>query len=72
MKTAGINQRALAEKTGITQSTLSRCFAGKREFDLGQLWLICQALNIRLDRLASDAQDIASGAPAIDVIKRRL
>jgi transcriptional regulator with XRE-family HTH domain len=41
-----LSQADLVERTGISVTTVRRLIAGEAEFDVGQLWLIADALNV--------------------------
>ena len=43
---AGMTQGELAEKIGISQNTLSRKIAGRRDFTIGEIDRICDVLHI--------------------------
>lgn len=51
MRAKGINQRQLAEKTYITQTTVSRYITGQRTPDAIALKAICEALDVSADWL---------------------
>lgn len=46
-----VTQVALAEAVGMTQSSLSRCLASKRAFDLDELLAIARYFNLPISRL---------------------
>lgn len=51
MRAKGMNQRQLAEKTYITQTTVSRYITGQRTPDANNLKDICLALDVSADWL---------------------
>lgn len=48
MTEAGITRYRLSQLTGISQSALSRWFAGKRDLSSGRVQLIMDALGIKV------------------------
>lgn len=50
---AGMTQRILAKKIGVSENTLNHKINGKRDFTIGEIDRICSALNI------SDAEEKA-------------
>lgn len=46
---AGLSQRKLAEKMGVSKNTLNMKINGKRPFNTDQIDLICDILNIQSD-----------------------
>lgn len=42
----GLTQRVLAEKMKISENNLSAKITGKSEFDLSQVMMLCEILNI--------------------------
>ncbi|MDU0967970.1 MAG: helix-turn-helix transcriptional regulator [Actinomycetaceae bacterium] len=65
---AGISQRDLAEKTGISQSTLSRTLAGRRAPKLPELVLIADATGCTVAQLTgkSRADRVECAARGVD------
>lgn len=52
---AGLSQRALAERTGISQSTLSRVITGERLAKMPELIKIAEATGYTIGQLAGTA-----------------
>ena len=51
---AGVTQRELAVKLGISENTLSKCFTGKRCFDTEEVLAICNLLGIQENSQKAD------------------
>lgn len=51
---AGISQKHLAEKLGITQVFVSKCEGGQRRLDIIELKTWCEALGISLSAFVQD------------------
>ena len=54
---AGISQRQLASRTGISQSTLSRLMSGERSAKLTELVLLADALGCPLSTLTGNGAE---------------
>lgn len=77
---AGLSQRKAAEKTGISQPTLSRILAGKRAPTLPEMMLLAQATGVPLasmtgrgavaDRCRMAARAVDGGS--MEVLRRTL
>lgn len=52
---AGLSQRELGERLGVTHTVISNMENGPRSVTLAETPAICRALNITLDRLLVDA-----------------
>lgn len=52
MEAAGLTQRALAERTGISQPTLNRVLRGERSVKMPELLLIADATGCTVKQLA--------------------
>lgn len=50
LKRNGIKQSYIAEETGIPEPTLSVMLNGKRRIEVGEYFLICDALNVPLEQ----------------------
>ncbi|WP_144792362.1 helix-turn-helix domain-containing protein [Kocuria palustris] len=48
---AGLSQRALQDRTGISQSTLSRIVSGKREAKMTEIMVIAEATGSTISQL---------------------
>lgn len=46
MAEAGITQRSIAEAIGKNENTVTKCFNGKRSFDVEEVDIICELLGI--------------------------
>lgn len=57
-----LDQSGLAEKVGISRSTVSRIVSGAQEPKLGLAWKLAQTLGVSLDFLADDAVEMEPGA----------
>lgn len=56
------DQAALAEKVGVSRSTISRVLSGIQEPKLSLAWKLAQALEVSLDFLADDTIEQEPGA----------
>jgi len=79
MLSAGFSQRALADQTGISQSTLSRILAGERVAKMPEIILLANALGCTVGQLTgtSLSQRVqcaarASDGASIDIMRQRL
>jgi transcriptional regulator with XRE-family HTH domain len=52
---AGLSQRALEDRTGISQATLSRIFSGKRPAKMTEILLIADAVGCTVAQLTGTA-----------------
>lgn len=77
----GLTQRDLAERSGISQATLSRSLNGSREFHVDELLDIAAALDIPFAGLIDDdpgdegslfAARTSCPDPATEAVRRRL
>ncbi len=57
-----LSQADLVERTGISVTTMRRLIAGEAEFDVGQLWLLANALNVSPADILWEAEMGLSGA----------
>jgi len=53
----GLNQTKLAERSGISQSQVSRIFLGVRTMDVDQLQGMCDALNLNFIDVLTEAEE---------------
>lgn len=53
-KKAGLTQKQLAERLGITQSVISKCERGERRLDIVELRQWCSAIDITLLNFIAD------------------
>lgn len=66
-----ISQVALAEKSGLSQPTVSRILSNERELKLEELVMICDGLDVRLRDVLAEAQYLvrAEDSPAARIIR---
>ncbi|WP_175953998.1 helix-turn-helix transcriptional regulator [Schaalia sp. Marseille-Q2122] len=79
LHTSGISQRQLAEKTGISQPTISRIMSGERPLKMPELILIADAIGCSTTQLTGSAvaQRVRCAARStngsnVDALKSRL
>ncbi len=78
-KAAGLSQRALEDRTGISQATLSRILSGSRPAKMTEIILIADATGCTVAQLAGSAMADrvrcaarATNGSSMDVMRQRL
>ena len=50
IETSGLKQKAISEKTGISEPALSLILQGKRKCEIGEYATICKVLDVGMDK----------------------
>ncbi len=50
IEASGLKQKAISEKTGISEPALSLILQGKRKCEIGEYATICEALDVSIDK----------------------
>lgn len=67
----GMTQTALAERTGLSQSQLSKQMRGLREINVDELAIICDALDIPVETIVALAAADMQQAKVVSMKRRR-
>lgn len=54
----GIKQKYIAEKTGISEPTLSMILSGKRKCEVGEYASICRVLGVEFQRFVREEKEV--------------
>ena len=66
IKTKGIKQKRLAERTGIPEAALCLILAGKRKCDTSEYAKICTELEVGLNEFITESEDPEAGIEPAD------
>ena len=69
-KSAGMSQRDLAAKIGVTSGAISNWEKGKNSIDIDTLYKVCQVLNVSLDAMCGvDEEKITLSSTEEELVK---